>query len=116
VQAQKNNDYSILMLYKRLIDLRQQEPALMYGNYKPVYSDKQVISFSRGGEGLAEFLIILNLSHRPCYFKPENTSLRGTIVVATVPQVEELSLDSSIDLSGDEGVIIKLDRLDRKNT
>lgn len=114
VQAQKNSDYSILMLYKRLIELRQQEPALMYGNYAPVYSDKQVISFSRGSESFDEFLIILNLSHRPCYFRPENTSFKGTIVVATVPELEGLSFDSSIDLSGDEGVIIRLDRLDEK--
>jgi len=85
IQIQKLNPISALTLYKSLIDLRQQEPSLMTGDYKPVCSDHQLISYIRQKEGHPAFLIVLNLTHRPCYFKPGNVLFKGTIVIDTVP-------------------------------
>ena len=81
----------------------------MTGAYKPLYSDNQILAFFRQSEGKPGFLIALNLSHRPCYFTPERITLKGTVEIATYPENEGTAIDGSISLSGDEGVIIRLE-------
>jgi alpha-glucosidase len=107
VYLQKQDPYSMLTFYRRLIELRQSEPALMIGSYSPVYSDNQVFSYKRKHDEV-EFLIILNFTHRPCYFKHH---VKGKIVMGTSPEIEGHMIDGHIDLSGDEGVIIRLESL-----
>ncbi|GAA4399750.1 alpha-amylase family glycosyl hydrolase [Nibrella viscosa] len=109
VQAQKNDPYSMLSLYRRLIALRQQQPSLMVGNYVPVYSDNQVLAFMRQADGHPGFLVVLNLSHRPCYVKPKHGPLAGTVELATFPEFEGSRIEDSISLGGDEGIIVRLD-------
>jgi alpha-glucosidase len=108
VQAQKDDPYSMLCLYKRLIQLRQSEPALMYGAYKPLYSDHQAIAFTRqAGEGDA-FLMVFNFSHRPCYIQLKHGQVKGKIVLASSPDLEGADVTDTINLGGDEGIIVRL--------
>lgn len=107
VKAQKENPYSTLSFYKKLIDLRQKEPALQTGTYKPVHSDRQLLSYMRE-TNRQRFLIVLNLSHRTCQFKPEHFEFEGTVELASVPEREGSTVKDSISLSGDEGMIIRL--------
>ncbi|GAB3925930.1 alpha-amylase family glycosyl hydrolase [Larkinella terrae] len=109
VQAQRDDPYSMLTLHRRLIGLRQREPSLMVGNYVPVFADTQLIAYLRQAEGHPRFLIILNLSHRPAYFKAKDPSLRGVVEVATFPEREGQTVGDSIQLGGDEGLVIRLD-------
>lgn len=109
VEKQTDDPYSMLSLHKRLIALRQQELSLMVGDYIPVYADNQLISFIRQAEGSPRFLIILNLSHRPAYFKTKDPSHRGVVELATYPELEGQTVGGTINLGGDEGVIIRLD-------
>lgn len=108
VAIEKEDKYSYLSLYRRLIKLRQEEPSLMIGNYRPVFSDNQMIAYTRELEGHHKFLILLNLSHRPCYFKPEDFEAKGIIEVATFPEFEGTPLEETISISGDEGMIVRL--------
>ncbi|QCR23189.1 alpha-amylase family glycosyl hydrolase [Pontibacter sp. SGAir0037] len=108
VKVQQNNNYSMLTFYKRLIQLRKQEPALHQGDYIPVGSDRQMLAYIRVYEQ-QRFLIVLNLSHRPCYFKPKQETFKGTILLSCYPEREGEIISSTITLSGDEGLIIKLD-------
>src|SRR5258708_2443248 len=108
VQVQKQNIYSSLSLYKRLIQLRQQETSLMTGNYKPVYSNQQMIAYIRQAEGHTGFLVVLNLSHRPCYFAPGTIRFKGVIVIDTFPEQEQQPVEDTIDLSRDEGLVVRL--------
>jgi glycosidase len=85
VQVQRQDKYSMLALYQRLIQLRQQEPSLM------------------------TFLIVLNLTHRPCYFSPGTYHFKGDIVIDTFPEQEQTSVCDTIDLGGDEGLIVRLE-------
>jgi alpha-glucosidase len=48
------------------------------------------------------------MTHRPCYFAPENFSLQGAIEISTEPERNGVSVNKSIALSGDEGLIIRL--------
>jgi len=114
VKLQENDPYSSLSLYRRLIKLRQSEPSLMAGNYKPVHSDHQMIAYIRQAPGHTGFLVVLNLSHRPCYFTPANFHFKGSIEIDSFPEEEGLSVTGSIALSGDEGLIVRLEEWENR--
>lgn len=82
----------------------------MTGDYKPVCSDHQLIAYIRQAEGHPGFLIVLNLTHRPCYFKPGIILFNGTIVIDTIPEQLNARVRDKIDLSGDEGLVVRLDK------
>ena len=112
VQVQQRDPYSMLGLYKRLIDLRRSEPSLSTGKYIPLGSDHQMISYIREDEGHSRFLIILNLTHRPCYFT-SNLPLSGKIEIATppyLPELEGITTGNVINIGGDEGLLIRLEK------
>jgi alpha-glucosidase len=110
VSAQQKDQRSMLALYKKLIQLRQREPSLRVGNYVPVYADHQQIAYIRTLPGEKTFLVLLNLSHRPCFFRQRATNYAGTIIVSSAPELEGTSVKNTITLSGDEGVVIMLDQ------
>lgn len=108
VAALKENSRSILLMYKRLIALRQQEPALMTGSFKHVAVNRQGIAYVRETEG-NKFLVALNFSHRPCYFNlPEH--YKGVVEVATSPELEKMNVTNKLQLSGDEGIVVRLEQ------
>lgn len=82
VKIQKEDPYSMLTFYRKLLELRSQEPSLQVGDYIPVYSDKQIIAYIRQKEDIS-FLIILNFSHRTSYFKPKNINYKGQVIIST---------------------------------
>ena len=82
----------------------------MTGDYKPLFSNNQMLAYFRKIEGSPGFLIVLNLSHGPAYYIPERFQLKGTIVIATSPEMEGMAVEDSVNLSGDEGVIIRLEK------
>jgi alpha-glucosidase len=109
VAKQENDPYSHLALYRRLIQLRQSELSLTSGHYLPVYSDHQAMAFIREAPSATSFLVVLNLSHRPCYLKLEHRHIRGKIVLSTSLELEGTDITEIINLSGDEGIIVALD-------
>jgi Glycosidases len=110
VKRQKEDPESQLNLYRRLIHLRQQEPSLMTGDYKPVYSDQQALAYIRHQPGDKCFLIVLNLSHRPCYLNIQHIPIRGKIVLSTFDELEGTTVNERINLAGDEGIIVELEQ------
>jgi alpha-glucosidase len=108
VEVQKNDPFSMLSFYRRLLEIRRTEPALQTGTYSPVYSDKQMIAFVRE-QNNSRFLILLNLSHRPCYFRPATGNYTGKIILSTEAEREEYLVDGNVILSGDEGLLIRLE-------
>lgn len=108
VEVQRGNPSSMLHLFKHLITLRRQEPALAVGSYTPVHSDKQCIAYLREAPGHDSFFVLLNLSHRPCYFKSQNAHLTGVVEVATDPELEGTKIGAVINLEGDEGLVVRV--------
>ena len=108
VKVQQDDPDSMLALYKRLIALRKEEPALHSGLYRPVYSDKQLVSYEREAEG-KRFLIILNLSDKDCQFSPERFSFKGTVRLALHAESEGKLVSKPVDIKGDGGFIIELE-------
>ncbi len=108
VKRQKNDPESHLTLYKRLIELRQKEPSLFMGDYRPVYADTQALAYIRQASGEKAFLIVLNLSHRPCYLQIQHIEIKGTVVLAASEEWEGMSVSSTIQLGGDDAIIVAL--------
>ena len=107
VKVEQLDGFSMLNFYKRLIDLRQQEPALHVGEYQSVHSDRQLIAYLREF-GQVRFLIVLNLTHRPAPFQPAHFQFKGTIELSTEPERNGVMVSQPMILGGDEGVIIRL--------
>jgi alpha-glucosidase len=114
VQVQKQDTYSMLTLYKHLVQLRQSEPSLWMGDYRPVYSDHQMLSYIRQADGQPAFLTVLNFTHRPCYFAPSNFHFKGSVIVDTLPEQEQQTVQDTIALFGDEAMVIRLDEWERR--
>lgn len=108
VEAQREDAYSMLTFYRKLIKLRQEEPALHIGDYAPVISKGSLLSFIRKHDN-RQFLVILNLSHKPCHFRSEHHAYTGKIVLATDPEREGKFIHNNVSVSGDEGLIVLLD-------
>lgn len=107
VRIEQLDAFSMLSFYKNLLDLRRREPALNVGNYRSVFSDKQVLAYVREWN-TDRFLIVLNMTHRPCTFSPSNFSFEGTIELSTEPERNGAIVKDIMTISGDEGAIIRL--------
>ncbi|MHA4741225.1 alpha-amylase family glycosyl hydrolase [Dyadobacter sp. MSC1_007] len=109
VELQKDDPDSMLAFYRSLLALRRRHPALQTGTYTPVYSDKQLIAYIRENEK-DRLLIVLNLSHRPGYIRPQNENFKGEIIISTESERIGLRIENNMMLSGDEGLIVRLER------
>ena len=109
VEVQREDPESMLSLYRKLIRLRQSELSLSIGEYVPVYADHQMLAYIRYVDGHQAFLILLNLSHRPCFLRQPKTHYSGTVVVSSAPELEGTRVSGTISLSGDDGVVVALD-------
>ncbi|AKD04530.1 alpha-amylase family glycosyl hydrolase [Pontibacter korlensis] len=108
VEAQREDTYSMLSFYRRILQLRKQEPALHIGDYEPVVTNGSLLAFIRKTES-KKYLVVLNLSHKPCIFRLNTQEYKGTIVLATSPEREGKTIEANISLYGDEGILIELD-------
>ncbi len=107
VKLQAEAPYSMLNLYRRLLGLRRMEPALHHGDFSPVHCDRQAMAYIRRA-GNTRFMVVLNLSHRPYFFQPESFPFSGTIVLSTIPERDGALVENSLTVSGDEGLLIRL--------
>jgi alpha-glucosidase len=100
VEAMDAEPGSILQLYRRLIALRRQRPALQLGDYAPVSAADDVLVYQRrlGEERLT---IALNLSH-----EPRRVAVPAGQVLLSTASSEPRPAPAVIDLAPDEGVII----------
>ncbi len=108
VAMQQNDDNSMLSLYRRLLMLRQREPALFAGSYKTVAVNRHGIAYLREAAGADRFLVALNCSHSTCRLSFKEMH-KGTIEIATDKNMEQQRVEGDIYLSGDDGYVIRLD-------
>jgi alpha-glucosidase len=109
VKVQQLDIFSMLNFYKALIELRRREAALHVGNYESIFSDRQIIAYLREAAD-NRFLIVLNLTHRPSFFNPQTFKFQGKIELSTEPERHGAVVTDTIALSGDEGVMVRLEK------
>ncbi len=107
VERQKRDPDSMLELYRGLLLLRRTEAALSVGAYKPVVSEGDVIAYVRQADD-QRWLVALNLGPRPAQL-PMDALGTGHIVIATERRREKQRVQGRLILTGDDGVVVKLD-------
>jgi alpha-glucosidase len=107
VARQRDDQRSLLSLYRRLLALRRGEPALAVGPFSPLRAGGDLLAWVRK-DGDRRFLVVLNLGHEPASFTPPVLALDGEVVLSThLDRVGE-RLEGTVELRGDEGVIVLL--------
>jgi alpha-glucosidase len=106
VEKFKADPKSLLWLYRSLIELRQREPALRIGEFKPLRSRNDVLMFGRHYEQ-DHLFVALNIVDQPrkCVF-----SESGRQLLSTYLDRDAKTMRGPFLLRANEGVILKLDR------
>jgi alpha-glucosidase len=96
---------SILHLYKALIALRSRLPQLVTGAYEPVAAQGDILLFRRTGGGSA-VTVALNLGAEPVALTSSSVGFGHEIALSTFLDRNGESVQGTLDLRGNEGVII----------
>lgn len=105
VAAQEHDPDSMLSLYRRLLQLRRERRELAVGTFIPVPADGDVIAYVREDEE-QRLLIALNLGGSPHYL--EHRHGRGRVLLGTHADRTDDSVDESLHLRANEGIVIDL--------
>ena len=110
VRVESKAPLSMLSLYRKLIHLRKQQPALQVGSYRAIQvKSPDCFVFERE---LADdhFLIALNFSAKPVDLNlPEFSS--GKIILSTYLDQHEVLVSNELKLRENEGVILKIENI-----
>ena len=96
---------SILSLYKALIALRKRLPQLRTGDYVPIAAQGDLLLYRRQSAGKA-VVVALNLGDQPVSIASDAAGLAGKILLSTFLDREGEKVEGSLDLRGNEGVVI----------
>ncbi len=99
-RMQENQPDSILQYYRRLIDLRRNSETLKYGEFTPVYSDKNIMVYART-LGAKRYLVLLNFS-----VETVEAAYQGTVMISNTGITEYNG-----KLTPWEAVVLRVDRL-----
>ncbi|MDT0649007.1 alpha-amylase family glycosyl hydrolase [Autumnicola edwardsiae] len=107
VEKQWDSEESMLSFYRKLIALRQKEPALQIGNYRPVLSKGNLLAYIRSSEEKKIF-ITLNLGNSGAVMDSEIPFSKAVILASTHAGREGKSLNKTIDLQANEGLVAEI--------
>jgi alpha-glucosidase len=96
---------SILGLYRALIGLRKQTPALVSGAYVPLAAEGDLLLYKRQ-DADGSILIALNLGNEPVSVRSDSIGLSGEILLSTAMDREGEAVGETLELRGNEGVIL----------
>ncbi|MBW0002455.1 MAG: DUF3459 domain-containing protein [Hyphomicrobiales bacterium] len=107
VEIFRQDKASLYWLYRRLIQLRRNHPALAQGTYSSVTACGEVLLFVRG---LPEdrVLIALNMGDKPVPVTFAKEDLPGWVLLSSFGDRDNQELTGHVDLRGNEGLIVKL--------
>jgi alpha-glucosidase len=96
---------SILSLYRALIKLRKQTPALVSGAYVPLAAEGELLLYKRQDDQ-GSILIALNLGDEPLSVRSDSIGLGGEILLSTLMDREGEAVGETLELRSNEGVIL----------
>jgi alpha-glucosidase len=98
---------SILSLYKALIGLRRRSPALIFGSYEPITSEKDLLIYRRS-LGDSSMMIVLNFSDDAASLETGAIGLRGEILLSSFMDRTGEKISGALDLRAHEGLVTAL--------
>jgi alpha-glucosidase len=106
VARQLNDPHSMLSLYRRLIRLRKQTPALIEGTYRKFESTPEDCLVFHRETPTQHVIVALNMSNKPREMKTP----AGKILLSTIAERDGESIASPLHLAPDEAVIVEINR------
>lgn len=114
VEAQRGDPLSMLSLYRTLIGVRRESPALRRGSYATVTAPRDVFAYLRE-EGDERRLVLLNFGDAKVRVELA-TALAGTaadagkanLVLSTDPTRPQEPLGKVVEVGPDEGLLIEV--------
>ncbi len=107
VKEQEMEKDSMLNFYKKLIQLRNNEPALNIGNYIPVLANGNMLSYLREFSG-KRFLIALNLGESKENCEPNLRPWKGKVRIGTHKELYEKEFQNQIYLGPNQGMVVEI--------
>jgi alpha-glucosidase len=107
VKAQLADPDSCLCFYRRLMRLRQDEPALQYGAYTPLCATGQIICYMRHLQ-TDGFIVALNLSNKPAVFEIDRIKVDAEVLISTTSTLQGKKINEKIRLKQNEGFVGRL--------
>jgi alpha-glucosidase len=108
VAVQSQAPDSMLSYFRALAALRQAEPALHVGAYRPVDSGSDDVFAYVRTHGDKAFLVVLNFGDRPRRLDLSAHGPRGEVALATGMDRRGLLDLAVLDLAPDEGLLVRL--------
>lgn len=108
VEAEKEKPDSMLSLYRKLIDLRQKEPALHIGDFIPLALNDELMVYKRKYKK-SEFIVAINFGQNTTPYKA-GEGVKGTVKAATFAEAEGKLLKGTIEVPGEEAIVIELNQ------
>jgi glycosidase len=107
VKVARDDDRSLLGLYRELLLLRRESVALHSGDYEPLIVGDGVFGFFRRADS-ESYLVLLNFTDQPATAKVLD-GFAGTIAISTSPGRRGNAVSGkSIELLPAEGSVIRL--------
>ena len=103
VAAMRESRESILNLYRHLIELRRNNPALTYGAIEAVGVEGKILRYERH-QGDERVAIALNLGHEPA----QVSHPAGQVLLSTYLDRAGENVDESVSLRADEGIVVQI--------
>jgi alpha-glucosidase len=107
VAALQDDAHSLLTLYRRLIALRRDEPALVGGAYVPLPRQEPFRAYRRDSDD-RRLQVLLNLGSEPLAFNIGEQGGGGHVLLSTYLDREGEAVGEEVKCRGFEGVIIAL--------
>ena len=107
VAEEDKDEDSLLNLYRKLIKLRNGEPALHIGTFLPVIAEGNMLSYMREYSG-KKFIIALNLGASEEKCTPKLQSWKGKVRVATHKELQGKEIREIIYLGPNQGVVVEI--------
>ena len=108
VDSFRKDKGSLYWLYRRLIHFRRKHGALAEGSYKPLMASGDLLLFCRELRD-ERIVIALNMGPEPLAVSFADEKLSGRVLLSSFADREGEEVRTSIDLRGNEGVIVKVD-------
>jgi len=107
VQAEDADPKSLLTLYRKLLQLRRNHPALVEGSYEPITQSGDLLVYIRRSPA-RNLLVALNLGSAPFDLLLGSLRVRGRLILSTYLDRDDGPILTDVALRADEGVIVEL--------
>ena len=107
IAEQSQDSRSIYRLYRRLIALRREQPALRQGTYHPIVASGDLLLYLREFDG-DRILVALNLGPQATAVAFPSENPAGKLLVSTFGDRDQELVRETIDIRGNEGIVVAL--------